>query len=347
MAGLDDLAIKMRYSADFTRCEVSIIIPNWNGKHWLDKCLGSLGKQNFTNFEIIIVDNGSTDGSIEYLNSYHKHVKLVQLMENTGFAFAANQGILASSSNYVALLNNDTEVSPNWLSALVNTLSNAPLDVAAVASKMLQLNKPALVDAAGDSLSWYGLATKNGHGEPAVDFCIQTEIFSPCAGAALYRKSFLDELSGFDNHFFAYLEDIDLGLRGRLAGYRYLFEPGAEVLHKGHGSSILPAKYVSLITRNRLLMLMGNLPIGLLAKNAPKLIYGQVYFFIAYRRPLASLKGYWSFLMSLSHMKKKRKTCRKYALSAAQIDGLLDKNKPKPALLEMLAVGVKKRIGLS
>ena len=184
------------------------------------------------------MDNGSTDGSVEYLRKEHPDIELVCLPTNTGFAHAANVGIEKTSTPYVALLNTDTEADPDWLRCLVETMDRAEPEIAAVTSQMLRLDQPDLTDNAGDELSWYGAASKRGHGRPATEFTSPGEVFSPCAGATLYRRDFLRAMGGFDESFFAYLEDVDLGLRGRLRGYRYLYQPGAKVLHAGHGAGI-------------------------------------------------------------------------------------------------------------
>src|SRR5262249_39310360 len=157
---------------------------------------------------------------------------------------AVNLGIRAARGEYVALLNTDTVARPDWLAALVRALDESPPETGAVASKMLSLDDASRIDDAGDALARTGAAENRGHGEPAHRFTRRDEVFSVCAGAALYRRSFLDAVRAFDARFFAYLEDVDLGLRGRLLGFRYVFEPAAEVLHKGHGSELPRADYV-------------------------------------------------------------------------------------------------------
>ena len=234
--------------------KVTVVIPNWNGMPWLPGCLRALRQQTFTGFSTLIVDNGSTDGSVEYLRKEHPDIELVCLPTNTGFAHAANVGIEKTSTPYVALLNTDTEADRDWLRCLVETMDRAEPEIAAVTSQMLRLDQPDLTDNAGDELSWYGGATKRGHGRPATEYTSPGEVFSPCAGATLYRRDFLRAMGGFDESFFAYLEDVDLGLRGRLRGYRYLYQPGAKVLHAGHGAGIREDRYVELITKNRLLV---------------------------------------------------------------------------------------------
>jgi GT2 family glycosyltransferase len=202
---------------------------------------------------------------------------------------------------------------------------------------MLSLDDPGRIDDAGDGLAWTGAAEKLGHGEPAHRFTQRSEVFSVCAGAALYRRTFLDAVGGFDERFFAYLEDVDLGLRGRLLGYRYLFEPAAEVLHKGHGSALPRADYVRLSTRNRVMLFAKSMPGSLLLKHLPRLLYGQLYFAIVYRRPGASLAGYVSLVPCLAHIWRERRRARaSRRLHVAEIDGLLTTRMREPPLRLLL-----------
>lgn len=313
--------------------KVSVVIPNHNGAHWLSGCLEALAAQELRGSEVIVVDDGSTDGSAAILRERYPQVRLIALDRNTGFAAAVNVGIQAARGEHVALLNNDTVARPVWLGALVKTLENSPQDVGAVASKMLCFEDPHCVDDAGDALSWTGAAEKQGHGRPASEFMQSREVFSPCAGAALYRRSFLEATGGLDERFFAYLEDVDLGLRGRLLGYRYLFEPAAEVLHKGQGSEVTRARYVRLITRNRVMLFAKSVPFSLLFKHLPRLLYGQLYFFIAYRQPLQSLAGYGSLLLNVPHIfRERRRLAQSRRITPADFETMLSSKMSEPPL---------------
>lgn len=326
--------------------KVTVVIPNWNGMKWLDGCLQSLGRQDLSAFVTTVVDNGSTDGSVAYIKKNYPQVDVISLPNNTGFAHAANIGIANSATPYVALLNADTNVYPTWLSALVDRIENAPPEVAAINSQMLRMDDPERLDDAGDELSWYGAATKRGHGQLASDYDKEEDVFSPCAGASLYRRDFLDKTGGFDDAFFAYLEDVDLGMRGRLLGYRYLYLPAAKVLHKGHGSGTQPGRYVALITRNRLLLFAKNGPASLLLRHAAKLVYGQIYFFAVYARPLSSIKGYWSFLTWLpATITKRRRTLNDATLDHAELDALLGRLHPIPSLSTLAKRYVSRLVG--
>jgi GT2 family glycosyltransferase len=326
--------------------KITVLIPNWNGANWLGECLKSLYRQDMPDFHTIVVDNGSTDASIAFIKQNYPHIEIVELASNTGFANAINVGIERSASPYVVLLNADTQVYPDWLSSLLERVENSPHDIAAVNSQLLRMDDPERIDDAGDELSWYGAAVKQGHNEPAADHQEQKEIFSPCAAACLYRRDFLLKTGGFDAGFFAYLEDVDLGLRGRLLGYRYLYLPKAKVLHKGHGASLPHSRYVELITRNRLLLFAKNIPARLLLRHAAKLLYGQIYFMVVYARPWSSMKGYLSFLAGLPDvMPKRRQMLKETALTMTQIDVLLHRRAPYPSLRGLVSGYISKLIG--
>ena len=316
---------------------VSVVIPNYNGAGWLPRCLDALVAQTFQDKEVLVVDNGSTDGSVSLLRERYAHVRLIALARNTGFAAAVNTGICTARGEYVALLNTDTVARPGWLAALVQALDRDPADTGAVASRMLSLDDPSRIDDAGDALSWTGAAEKLGHGEAASRYTHRAEVFSVCAGAALYRRSFLEAARGFDERFFAYLEDVDLGLRGRLLGFRYVFEPAAEVLHKGQGSALPRGDYVRLVTRNRILLFAKSMPLSLLLKHLPQLLYGQVYFLIVYRRPAASLAGYLSLVACLAHIVRERRRLRAARrIDSAELDRLLTRGMREPPLRMLL-----------
>lgn len=317
--------------------KVTIVVPAWNSRRWLAGCFAALARQSFRDFAVVVVDNGSTDGSIEEVRRRHPEAEVVSFPVNRGFAVAANAGIASSASPYVALLNADTEPRPGWLAALVEGLEGSPEDVGAVASKMLRMENPELVDDAGDVLSRYGSAIKRGHGEPAVLYDRPAEVFSVCAGAALYRRSFLNEAGLFDPRFESYLEDVDLGLRGRLWGYRYLFVPEAEVLHHGHGSDLPSGRYIALMTRNRLLLVTKNLPARLFLAHWRQLLFGQLYFFVVYRRPLRSLQGYAWFLRGLRPaLGERRRLANGRQVDARAIDGWLVRDLGEPSLRELI-----------
>jgi GT2 family glycosyltransferase len=328
----------MRSSFDCDPKKVTVVIPNWNGMNWLSDCLQSLARQDTPDFGILIIDNGSTDGSMEFIKQNHPNIEVVSLPNNTGFANAANIGIEKSATPYIVFLNADTRVYPDWLSSLLDRIENSPPEIAAINSQMLRMDDPERLDDAGDEMTWFGATIKRGYNQLASGHDEEVEVFSACAGAALYRRDFLLETGGFDPAFFAYLEDVDLGLRGRLLGYRYLYLPKAKVIHKGHGSNIDFNLYVELITRNRLLLFVKNIPSSLLLRHAPKLLYGQIYFFAAYARPWASIRGYLSFCASLPKtIRKRARILSKVTMNLAEMDRLLGKNPPSPTLCAVVS----------
>lgn len=311
----------------------TVVIPNWNGAAWIPGCLEALAAQELRDFRVILVDNGSSDDSIELARAKQPDIAVLSFARNRGFAAAVNAGIAAAETEYVALLNNDTRPRPRWLGSLVATMDAAAPDVGSLASLMLNMDRPELVDDAGDLLTRQGAARKRGHGRPAPEFASTCEVFSACAGAALYRKSFLDALHGFDERFFAYLEDVDLGLRGRLLGHRCVYVPGAEVLHRGHGSGTPHGRYIRLLTRNRLFLLYKSLPASVLRRNARHLLYGQFYFFVAQRRPAHFLAGWFDFLRALPAIRRDRKTILgSSALTPGEIEALLSPDMGEPPL---------------
>ncbi|MEI6970006.1 MAG: glycosyltransferase family 2 protein [bacterium] len=292
--------------------DTTIVIPNHNGACWLPECLTSLRAQTLAPGEVIMVDNGSTDGSVDIAKKIIPTLNIIALSDNRGFAAAVNIGIRAARSEYIGLLNTDTSARPDWLLHLHDAIKSAPPSVGGVASRMVDMRNPGIIENAGDLLSWHGMAAKRGHGHPAGDFNSATGVFSPCAGAALYRRSFLHEAGLFDEHFFAYLEDIDIGFRGHWLGYSFQYVPEAVILHHGHGAAMPSRRYVELITRNRLLVLFKNLPVKSLVRHAHHIAYGQLFYLMAYRHPLHVLRGWISFLSLARHVRMSRTWLRQH-----------------------------------
>ena len=256
---------------------VVVIIPNWNGERFLKACLTSLREQTFKDFETILVDNGSTDDSVALVNERFPEVRVVSLKENLGFSVAVNAGIEASNSEYVILLNNDTEVDPGWIGALATTVDDRP-EAGSLASKLVDFHDRRFLDGAGDALRLSGLPYRLGHGEwDRGQFDSSNFVFGACAAAALYRRSMLDEIGLFDEDFFAYCEDGDLSFRAQLAGHRCLYVPDAVVYHMGSVSTggKRSATATRLGTRNSLNLLVKNLPLSVVSHILPFFVFGQ------------------------------------------------------------------------
>lgn len=209
----------------------SVIIPNWNGRHLLKKCLGSLQKQTYKNFEIILVDNGSTDGSSDYVKKYFSQVKIISLDKNYGFARAVNEGIKQARGGYLVLINNDTEVDKDCLKYLVSAAKSHP-EVGFVAAKMLNFYNRKLIDSAGDYIDMVGHADNIGRGEKdREEFNKPGYVFLVTGGGGLFKREVFDKVGLFDEDYFAYFEDVDLCLRAQFQGFKGWFEPEAKIYH--------------------------------------------------------------------------------------------------------------------
>lgn len=321
---------------------VSVIIPNWNTRRWLPGCLDGLRAQSYRDFRVIVVDNGSSDDSVAFIRQNYPEVEVLAFNRNRGFAAAVNAGIEASRSELVALLNVDTAAHPEWLESLVAAMDQCPPRVGSLASKMLSLQNPQVMDDAGNTFSWYGSAYKRGQREPANRYDQPEEVFSACAAAALYRRAFLEDVGGFDEGFVSYLEDVDLGLRGQLLGWRCRYVPAAVVLHQWSGAGIPRPQYVFLSTRNRLALLVKNIPWPLLLRHSYTLLFGQFYFFLVYKKPLYSLAGITAFLLALPRLLRQRRQIQKRrVMSLKALDGLLLPELGEPRLRDI----ARKRLG--
>lgn len=260
--------------------KVTIVIPNNNGKHFMEPCLSSLSEQTYKNFHILVVDNASSDGSIEYMEENYPDIELIKLQKNFGFSKAVNIGIQHSRTPYVILLNNDTTVDTRYVEEMVKAIEKSP-KIFSVSSKMIQMYHPELIDSAGDLYTLLGWGVCRGCGRPVSNYQKYDEIFTACAGAAIYRRSVFDEIGYFDENHFAYLEDIDIGYRARIYGYYNMYCPTALVYHVGSGTS--GSKYnsfkVKLAARNNLYLNYKNMPALQLVLNFIPLAIG---YFVKY-----------------------------------------------------------------
>ncbi len=253
--------------------EVTIIIPNYNGLAYMEACMEALGNQSFQDFHLLVVDNGSTDGSVEWLRK--KRIPALFLPENKGFSAAVNLGIKHSTTPYVILLNNDTKVDKHYVRELLRAITRSP-KIFSVSSKMVQMHRPELMDDAGDMYCLFGWAYQRGVGRRSKGYRRAVRVFSACAGAAIYRRAVFEEIGYFDEMHFAYLEDLDVGYRARIAGYDNIYCPTALVYHVGSGTS--GSKYnafkVRLAARNQVYLNYKNMPWPQLLVNLPGLLAG-------------------------------------------------------------------------
>jgi GT2 family glycosyltransferase len=211
---------------------VSVIIPNWNGAHHLPDCLEGLRRQSYRRFEVILVDNGSTDDSLALLARFHPQVRVLPLGENRGFAPACNVGIRAARGEIVVLLNNDTEAAPDWLEAVISIFACHP-EVGAVASKMMLFDRRDHFHTAGDFYRLDGTPGNRGVWQrDEGQYDEEAYVFSANGGSAAYRRAMLDGVGLLDEDFFFSCEDVDLGWRAQLAGWKCMFAPRAVVYHK-------------------------------------------------------------------------------------------------------------------
>lgn len=292
---------------------LSIVIPHLNGQHHLEDCLGSLRRQTFTNFEVILVDNGSTDGSQEYVRAQYPEVKLLELNKNMGFTGACNAGYAVSMGDLVVLLNNDTEVDPRWLEELVGAFERVP-EAGSVASKMLLFDQRDVLHTAGDYYRVDGLPGNRGVWQhDAGQYEKETFVFSACGGAAAYRRELLEEIGFLDDDFFFSCEDVDLAWRINLTGRKVLYAPDAVVYHKLKASEGLGATSSYYDGRNFLYIIWKNYPSSLLRKHWPLVLRSQLK--ISYealrswrgKAARARLRGQLSGVWGFFKMRHKRK----------------------------------------
>jgi GT2 family glycosyltransferase len=292
---------------------VTVVIPNWNGERFLKPCLTSLRRQSFEDFETILIDNGSTDTSVDFTERNFPEVGVISLGDNQGFSAAVNAGIRASETEYVVLLNNDTEVDPGWLEALVRAAGSRP-EASLFASKLVDFYDHRVLDGAGDALRRSGLPYRVGHGEfDRGQFQKPAFVFGACAAAALYRRTLFEEIGIFDEDFFSNCEDGDISFRAQLAGHRCLYVPGAVVYHVGGastGGKRSPTN-TRLGTQNGLNLLVKNLPAAFVWRFLPSFLAGQLSRLVVTSFAPGGLRAYLSGLIGAWHlfplMLKKRK----------------------------------------
>lgn len=305
---------------------ISVVVVNWNRKEMLRECLTSLESQTYTDFEVVVVDNSSIDGSVhmvltEFIETGKLNCKIIENQENRGFCEANNQGFAASRSDFVALLNNDAAVHPEWLGSLLSVFDDPRVGMAA--SKILVYEDRTKIDKVGHLIYFDGQNRGRGSGEiDRGQYDQIEEVAWPDGCAAMYRRELLDEVGGFDEDFFAYADDADLGLRGRIAGWNCLYVPHAVVYHRrGTTLGVASTGRLVLIERNRILLAVKLFPWSLLWLNG-------------YYYALRLLSGAWAAVRGKGETVKYAGTSGKFRMAWAMLKGDL---KALPLLPRMFA----------
>lgn len=294
--------------------ETSVVILNWNGKEHLKECLDSLLKQSYKNFEILFMDNGSTDDSVSFVKKNYPNVKVIENKSNLGFAEGNNVGMRTAKSKYIIIMNNDTRSDKNLLKNLVKAAKEESESVGIFASKMLFYDRPTVLNSAGLQLFEDGAAIDRGINEDPKDYVKREEVFGSCGGAVLFKKEMLEDVKlgedYFDSDFFCYYEDLDLAFRARLRGWKAIYVPDAIIYHK-FGATTKKISNLGLYhgIRNKIFMIVKNYPLPLLFKNVHKIIARQLvsslYYLVFFNK--AAVKARITMLIGLPKMIKKRR----------------------------------------
>jgi GT2 family glycosyltransferase len=315
---------------------VSVVIPTWNGRELLDVALRSLAAQSSAPDEIVVVDNGSGDGTVEHLRASWPSVTVVALPANVGFAAATNRGVEASSGDVVVLVNNDVELHPEFLAELVRGLEADP-SAASAAAKMLRFHERGVIDATGDTLRWSGVALQRGQGERDTgQYDAPGRVFSACAGAAAYRRAAFDEVGLFDEDFFAYLEDVDWGFRAQLLGRGCVYVPTAIAYHVGSASTRREGKpdpfFYGLPRRNDVWLVLKNYPGGALLRYAPLVLVNQlglVYVAVRDGMARAHLSALWAAARGLPRVLAQRRAIQRARRAGRhELEPLITRGRP-------------------
>src|SRR5215469_2229755 len=295
--------------------EISVIIVNWNGKHLLDDCLGAMQLQTFRDFETILVDNGSSDGSSEYVQMRFPDVKLVALPENRGFTGGNIAGYEQAKGKLIALLNNDTEAQEGWLEEIYKASLVFP-NAGSFASKMKYFDDHERIENCGFDLGLSGTTIDLGRDElDGPDWSTSREVFGACGGAVAYRHSMLDDIGFLDPDFFMVYEDVDLSFRAQLRGYACVNVPTAVVFHRYRATlRVGSAAQVFYSQRNIEYVYFKNMPAGLILRSLPlRLIYefGAAIHFLKLGHGGAFFRSKFNVLRHFPSLLRKRRQVQK------------------------------------
>ncbi len=291
---------------------ISVIIPNWNGAQYLPTCLAALRRQTYRDFEVIVVDNASTDGSRELLARDYPEVRLVALPENRGFTGACNAGLRAARGELLILLNNDTEADPGWLAAIADASARHP-EAGLIASKIMLFDRRDVFHTAGDFYRVDGLPGNRGVWQRDVgQYENEGYVFSACGGAATYRRAMLEEVGLLDEDFFYSCEDMDMAWRAQLAGWRCLYTPQAIIYHRlaATGGGATASFYDG---RNFIYIVIKDYPGSLLRRFWWKVLRAQLHIAIEALRAWrgaaarARLRGQIAGLLAFPRLLRKRR----------------------------------------
>jgi GT2 family glycosyltransferase len=256
----------------------SIVIPNWNGIKFIGMCLDSIALSTFKDYEVIVVDNGSSDGSKELVAEKYPWVRHIKLPDNMGFAIACNEGIKAAKSDYICLLNNDIEVDPDWMAELYEGMERHP-ECGMGTSKMMFLDNRDVFYNTGDLFHIWSMGGGRGQGQKDVgQYDIEEYVFGACAGAGVYRRELFEKIGLFDDDFFIFAEDVDLNLRSQLVGMKSIYLPKAKVYHIGTATvGLYSDRYVYLCKRNDVFVLIKNFSLRLYFKHLYSILKHQFH----------------------------------------------------------------------
>jgi len=308
----------------------SVIIPSWNGASLLPACLDSLRVQTFQDFEVLVVDNASTDETVDLIRRDYPEVTLIPLKENRGFTGAVNAGIAASQGSLIALLNQDVEADPRWLEEIARVAHAYP-EAGAIACKIMLYDRRDHFHSAGDGYRRDGIPVNRGVWQKDVgQYNTECPVFAACGGAAAYRRHVLDQIGWFDETFFMYCEDVDLAWRQQLAGWSTIYAPRAVAFHhlSASGGGVTASYYTG---RNTIYVIVKNVPSPLLQKYWPAMLKAQWRIFAdalrAWRGAAARarMRGQCAALLTWPRMLGKRQAIqRSRRVSITYLESLLD-----------------------
>jgi GT2 family glycosyltransferase len=315
---------------DIPMPEISVIILNWNGKQFLDDCLGAMRRQTFRDFETILVDNGSGDGSVEYVHKHFPEVKLLALPENLGFTGGNIAGYAQAGGDLIVLLNNDTEAHPNWLEE-IHRASQLHSKAGSFASKMMYFDERGRVENCGFDLGISGGTVDLGRDElDGPEWTQPRKVFGGCGGAVAYRRGMLEAIGFLDPDFFMTYEDLDLSFRAQLCGFECSYIPGAIVYHRYRATNReTPSRQVFYSQRNIEFAYLKNMPLGLILRSAPqRLLYevGAAIYFSKHGAGSAFLRAKLEVLRRLpATLRKRAEIQKKRTITDSQLRAMMSK----------------------